>query len=265
MKDEICFDAIGITDDVMFGSVFQDSEVCKEFLQRILRIEIIELTIVECQKSIKTNLFGKGIRIDIYVKDQNGNSYDIEMQLLDTKELALRSRYYHSEMDSYQIKIGQKYKNLNESIVIFVCVFDPFMDYRSIYTFETVCRENPKIVLMDKRKTVFINIYGDRAGIEEKTVNLLDYLSTGIPTDNYTKKLQCKVEEIRNDDDWRDNYMTLEMKMDLRYEQGLEQGLEQLTNVALRLRNGESVNQLREEGISEKIIQNALVIIEGKK
>ena len=38
MKDEICFDAIGITDDVMIGSVFQDSEVCKEFLQRILRI-----------------------------------------------------------------------------------------------------------------------------------------------------------------------------------------------------------------------------------
>ena len=53
--------------------------------------------------------------------------------------------------------------------------------------------------------------------------------------------------------------MTLEMKMDQR----LEQGLNQLTDVVLRLHNGESVNQLREEGIAEKIIQSALVIIEG--
>lgn len=263
MKDEVCFDAIGITDDVMFGSVFRDREDCKEFLQRILGIKIIELTIVESQKSIKTKLFAKGIRIDIYAKDQDGNSYDIEMQLLDTKDLALRSRYYHSEMDSYQIKSGQKYKNLKESIVIFVCAFDPFMDHRSIYTFETICREDRAIVLEDKRKTVFINIYGDREGIEEKTVNLLDYLSTGEPTDDYTKKLQDKVEKIRIDDDWRDNYMTLEMKMDQRYEQGLEQGLSQLTDVVLRLRNGENANQLRKEGIDEKIIQSALVIMEG--
>ncbi|MGN0325422.1 MAG: hypothetical protein ACI4DW_03855 [Lachnospiraceae bacterium] len=170
-------------------------------------------------------------------------------------------------MDSYQIKSGQKYKKLKESIVIFVCAFDPFMDHRSIYTFETICREDRAIVLDDKRKTVFINIYGDRVGIEEKTVNLLDYLSTGKPTDDYTKKLQDKVEKIRIDDDWRDNYMTLEMKMDQRYEQGIEQGIEQglnqLTDVVLRLRNGESVNQLREEGIAEKIIQSALVIMEG--
>ena len=152
------------------------------------------------------------------------NSYDIEMQLTNTGDLDLRSRYYHSEMDGYQIRRGQKYKNLKESIVIFVCAFDPFKDNRSIYTFETICRENTAIVLEDKRKTFFVNINGDRTGLSEDTVHLLDYFKTGEPTDDFTERLQQKVEEIRNDDEWRENYMTLEMKLDQRFEDGKKVG-----------------------------------------
>ncbi|MGN0425304.1 MAG: hypothetical protein ACI4FY_08305, partial [Acetatifactor sp.] len=36
-----------------------------------------------------------------------------------------------------------------------------------------------------------------------------------------------RVEEIRSDDEWRENYMTIEMKMEQRFEQGRIQGLEQ--------------------------------------
>ena len=110
--------------------------------------------------------------------------------------------------------------------VMFVCAFDLFGDNRSIYTFETICRENTDITLQDKRKTYFINIYGNRSGIEKDTVNLLDYFKTGEPTDDYTKKLQEKVEEIRCDDEWRENYMTIEMKMDQRFEDGKKLGQE---------------------------------------
>ena len=129
-------------------------------------------------------------------------------------------------MDGYQIRRGQKYKNLKESIVIFVCAFDPFKDNRSIYTFETICRENTAIVLEDKRKTFFVNINGDRTGLSEDTVHLLDYFKTGEPTDDFTERLQQKVEEIRNDDEWRENYMTLEMKLDQRFEDGKKVGQE---------------------------------------
>ena len=114
------YENIQITDDFMFGTVFSYKEDCKEFLQRILQIRILEIRIVTPQQSIRNRKDGKGIRLDVYVRDDQGNSYDIEMQLLDTKELDLRSRYYHSEMDTYQIRKGKKYKNLKESIVIFV-------------------------------------------------------------------------------------------------------------------------------------------------
>lgn len=54
------FDRISITNDFMFGTVFQDAERCKELLQRILGIEIVELSVVEAQKSIKKTFAGKG-------------------------------------------------------------------------------------------------------------------------------------------------------------------------------------------------------------
>lgn len=224
MLDAIVFDEIGITDDVMFSSVFRDVEDCKEFLQRILRLSIVELKIVEEQKCFQTRLSGKGIRLDIYAKDSDGNTYDIEMQLTDTGELDLRSRYYHSEMDSYQIKKGTKYKFLKQSIVIFVCDFDLFGENRSIYTFESICNENCKLVLQDKRKTLFVNIHGSRDGLDDATVRLLDYFKTGSPTDTYTKGLQNKVEEIRSDNEWRENYMTFEMKLEQRFEEGEKKG-----------------------------------------
>ena len=227
MTDAINYEQIGITNDVMFGSVFQNVEDCKELLQRILHLKIVELTIVEGQKQMNRNLSGKGIRLDIYARDGEGNSYDIEMQLTDTGELDLRSRYYHSEMDSYQIRKGMKYQYLKQSIVIFVCGFDLFGENRSFYTFETICRENTGLRLQDKRKTIFVNIHGDREGLDEATINLLDYFKTGTPQDPYTRGLQNRVEAIRSDDEWRENYMTIEMKMEQRYEQGRKQGLEQ--------------------------------------
>ena len=83
-------------------------------------------------ETIKGTFLGKGIRIDIYAKDSDGNAYDIEMQTTEEKDLHLRTRYYHSEMDSYQIRAGQKYFNLKQSIVIFICTYDPFKNNKSI-------------------------------------------------------------------------------------------------------------------------------------
>lgn len=95
----------------------------------------------------------------------------------------------------------QKYFNLKQSVVIFICTFDPFADDRSIYTFETTYKENKGLVLADKRRTYFVNIKGNREGISEDTTKLLDYFKTGQPTDSYTENIQNEVELIRDDND----------------------------------------------------------------
>ena len=247
--ETINFDEIGITNDFMFGTVFRDKEKCKELLQRILKIRLAEIEVVEPQKVMKTTLIGKGIRIDIYAKDSEGNVYDIEMQTTEETDLHLRTRYYHSEMDSYQIRAGQKYFNLKQSVVIFICTFDPFADDRSIYTFETTCKENKGLVLADKRRTYFVNVNGNREGISEDTTKLLDYFKTGQPTDHYTKDIQKQVQIIRNDDDWRENYMTIEMKMDQRYEQGKNEGEQNRDRelIAKWLQKGKTITEIAED------------------
>ena len=80
---------------------------------------------------------------------------------------------------------------------------------RSLYTFETTGRENTCLRLQDKWKTIFVNIHGDREGLDEATINLLDYFKTGTPKDPYARGLQNRVEAIRSDDEWRENYMTI--------------------------------------------------------
>ena len=95
------------------------------------------------------------------------------------------------------------------------------------FMFGTVFRDKEKckeLVLADKRRTYFVNINGNREGISEDTTKLLDYFKTGQPTDSYTENIRNQVKIIREDDDWRENYMTIEMKMDQKYEQGRKIG-----------------------------------------
>ena len=75
MRRHIDFDKIGITDDVMFCTVLSNSEDCREFLQRILGIEIEEIVVVGTQVSMKSNFHAKGVRLDVYAKDKEENDF----------------------------------------------------------------------------------------------------------------------------------------------------------------------------------------------
>ena len=75
----------------------QDAELCQELLQRILPdLDIDHIEYPELQKSIKTDVDAKSIRLDVYVKDKKGTVYNIEMQTTDTKELLRLPRIIQS-------------------------------------------------------------------------------------------------------------------------------------------------------------------------
>ena len=102
---------------------------------------------------------------------------------------------------------------------------DLFQEDRSIYTFQSLCVENPQIRLNDERSTIFVNLNGNRNALSPELSILLDYLKTSQPADDFTDNLNHQVHRLRNDFEWRENYMTLEMKMEERYDAGLAQGL----------------------------------------
>lgn len=72
--------------------------------------------------------------------------------------------------------------------------------------------------------SVFLNTTGDRAGIDDKLVNVLEYIKTGESNDDYTEELKNRVQEMNRDDDWRNRHMTLKMKLEQVAENSYDKG-----------------------------------------
>ena len=252
---------IPITDDFMFCTVMEDKKKCKEFLQRVLKIKIVKIKTVRRQMDIKTGKDAKGIRLDVYVIDSDGNAYDIEMQTYRADNIGKRVRYYHSEMDNYQIKKGASYSDLKKNIVIFICTFDYFGLNRSIYTFKSTCQEDFSISLEDEQVSIFLNTQGNRDDVDADLGYVLDYMKTGKALDAYTKSLEQSVRLMNDDDDWRNRHMTLQMKMDEQREMGIAIGKEM--GVAIGKEMGVTIGKEMGVAIGEtqgvqKMIQNLM-------
>lgn len=72
-------------------------------------VTIIEkITFPEGEKSIDNRYDSKSIRLDVYVHDENGHVYDIEMQCTNGSEgeLPKRTRYYQGMIDMDELKKG---------------------------------------------------------------------------------------------------------------------------------------------------------------
>lgn len=88
---------LNLEDDFLFAKVMSDKEVCKKVLEKILGISIREVSIPATQKTINHLYEGKGIRLDVYINDDEGTVYNVEMERGKQKKAILpkRSRYYH--------------------------------------------------------------------------------------------------------------------------------------------------------------------------
>ena len=112
------YQELTFTDDFMFGKVLVNNpEICRRLLEVLLEIKIKKISFPERQKTIEILADGKGIRLDVYVDDENGTVYNIEMQTKIKKELPKRSRYYQGMIDMNLIERGAPYKDLKLSFI----------------------------------------------------------------------------------------------------------------------------------------------------
>ena len=218
-----------LRNNFMFRLVMEKQELCKKLIECILGIKIKSISYMEHEKSFEANLKSKGIRLDLFVIDEDGVAYDIEMQMDNSyKEfLGRRTRYYVSTMDNNALKKGERYSQLRKSYVIFICTFDPFGRGLAKYTFNAICNEDHSLVLDDGVTRVFINTEGDRHRISKELASLIGYISTGEVTDDYTKDLDEEVRTLRNDDGRERDYMTYMQTImeheDMAYNRGISQ------------------------------------------
>lgn len=218
------YEELTILDDFMFGKVMRNPKHCKKLLEIILDVKIRKIAFIDDQQTADPDYAAKGIRIDVYVEDNADTVYTLEMQLRNTGELPMRSRYYQSVIDINMLQKGLDYKLLKKSYVIFICTFDLFGRGLPVYHFENLCREDPSVRLEDGAENIFLNTKGSRKDIDAELRGLLDYFESLVPQDTFTGELEEAVIAARLHREWRQEYMKLEMMMRDSREEGKTAG-----------------------------------------
>ena len=238
-----------------FAKVMSDKRLCKPLLESILNIKIRDIEYVDYEETIQMTIKSKGIRLDIYVEDDNNTVFNLEMQTTAYKELPKRSRYYQGIIDLNMIEKGESYDILKESYVIFICTFDFFEKGRSVYEFENVCLEDSEIKLNDGTHKIFLNTKGDKSDINKELKSLLEYFDGSEPESELTRRIDRKVIAARKNERWRREYMSLQMEMNLKYREGLKAGEEKgraLGQSEGKIETQKNINRLNKILLSEK-------------
>ena len=209
----------------MFGAVMSEPKRCKPLLEYILGVKIKKIEYPELQKVIDKHYGSKAVRLDVYVADDKGTVYNIELQATRQKYLPKRIRYYGGLIDLNIIEPGDDYNKLKESYVIFICPFDAFGCGLHRYTFEYLCRENPALSLGDGTRKIFLCAEGTADDVSPELGSFLNYIAGRNTCGQFVDRLESAVEKARRHDEWRLEFMTLEMKYREKIEEGRQAGL----------------------------------------
>ena len=118
-------------------------------------------------------------------------------------------RYYQAVLDIAFLDKGHSYKALNNSVIIFVCLFDPIGNNRAIYTFENICREDKTILLQDGTKKIILNATAFKETDNQELRGFLQYVTTGKVTTAYTGRIEQMIQTIKRNEQLRQEYHIL--------------------------------------------------------
>ena len=111
-----------LTDDYIFKRVFAfegNESVLKDLLEAILRKDIKTVTIKNPEIIPYEREDKRGL-LDIKAETDDGTILDIEMQMEDKKNAEERGTLYAGNLITGQLQVGDDYKKLKKSIVIFI-------------------------------------------------------------------------------------------------------------------------------------------------
>lgn len=220
------WEKLTFSDNYIFCKVMElNHDVCKEMLELLLNIEIERIEILESERTMKVDYDSKGIRLDVYVKDESGRCFDIEIQTSVEKELSLakRTRYYQGLMDVDSVFSGKKYKELNETFVIFLCMGDVFGFDLPVYTFENICTENSEIKMEDGTHKIFFNVKKYDTMKSRELKSFFKYLCGKQPDSDFSERISAIVKRIKMNARWRHEFMTVQEEIEIQAEKASEE------------------------------------------
>ena len=153
------------------------------------------------------------------------------MQVVNEHNIPKRMRYYQAAIDIAFLDKGTHYKALNDSYIIFVCLFDAIGKGKPLYTFENICLEDRQTPLRDGTKKVIINAQAFRKAENKELRGFLEYVKTGTVNTEYIGRIETMIQTVKNNEQARQEYRFMSgFEMDAREEgrsEGLVQGIQQ--------------------------------------
>lgn len=213
-RNNIPYRELPLSDNFIFGEVMSNAEVCTLFLEALLGKPIAKIEYISKEQSYADTLGMHGIRLDVYIEDENNTRYDIEMQCVDSKALERRIRYYQGGIDRNFLRAGGDYIDLPESYVIFICDFDHYGAGLALYERECILK-GTGIQYDDGSHAIILNTKYSKPGDASKDIlEFLDYVRTNDGkvqvSGQLTKLARALCDEVRSDEKKEEMYMTLQ-------------------------------------------------------
>lgn len=246
-----------LSNDFLFGKVFQDKELCLELVRIILPgLKIKSISTPVLQKTVKETLETRGVRFDIYLEDDENRVINIEIQTTNRNHLRKRTRTYRSLIDLEVLdrKKIEKYEDMPEVIVIFICDFDLFQKGRHFYEFKNICVQDRDLFLEDGASTIFLSTVGKFFNdVSPELGNFLKFLRGETSSeDPFIRKLERRLKKAKQNASWRRNYMLSRFERRALLDKGFDEG------IAIGEKRGISIGEERERKKNLNIVSSLL-------
>ncbi|MCQ4691017.1 Rpn family recombination-promoting nuclease/putative transposase [Clostridium sp. SL.3.18] len=234
---------LNLMDDFLFDVTTVDLEACKIILELSLGFKIREIKWKEGQKVIH-NLPGKrGIRMDFYVIDEEGQIFDVEMQKRNEGNIPKRTRFYQALLDAPLLESGEKgFDDLNATYIVVICNFDLYGYGKYRYTFENCCNEVEGLAMGDECRKIILNTQGiNENEVERSLVDFLHYIKDSseenIPEgcDDRLRHLHEKITKIKSSVQMGVTYMKMQERDRLIKDEGQKIGTKRINELNRKL------------------------------
>lgn len=223
------YEDLQFTDDFIFCKVLSNNlKLCARVISLILGIKVKKVVLAESQKVIEMAADSRGIRLDVYVEDEAQTVFDLEMQTTKKDNIPKRMRYYQGMIDMNIIGRGALFSELKPSCIIFICLDDRlFKKGLPVYTFENTCNELSGLRLGDETRKVIVNAKSKDKSMSEDMRQFLRFLSAGDGDSDLVRELKADVKKALVREEWRAEYMTLNLMLQEKKDEGIQQGIQQ--------------------------------------
>lgn len=223
--------------DIVFQALFGDvgsEKITGKFLQSILKQEVSEVDLSQNIVLRREQEDDKLGILDIIAKVNEKEYCNIEMQLVDTGEIRERILYYWSKIYARQLEKGQKYRELEKTIVILIANFEikGLEDLKYHTEWKIMDKETQKVILTDKFELRIIELPKIKEEEQEELIDWLLFLEN--PQSERVKTKMEENEELKeaveklegmSEDDYMQRIADLREKAILDYNSGMGNAL----------------------------------------